>query len=53
MEASQYFGVTSFDDYAISDTLDDEFELIDIKPKLAVKKTEKTLKKYPNRFDFL
>merc|ERR1711892_449309 len=44
----KYFGVTNFDDSAIRDILDDDFELINIRPKLAVKKTEKTLKKYPN-----
>ena len=45
----KYMGVTNYDDYAIRDILDDDFELIEIRPKLAVKKTEKTLNKYPNR----
>merc|ERR1711892_1528093 len=44
----KYFGVTSLDDYAIRDILDDDFELINIRPKLAIKKTDKIMKKYPN-----
>ena len=45
----KYLAVTSYDDYVIRDRLDDDFELIDIRPKLALKKSEKTLKQYPNR----
>ena len=45
----EYIAVTNYEDYKIRDTLDDDFELISIRPKLAFKKTEKTLQKYPNR----
>ena len=45
----KYIAVTNYEDYEIRDRLDDEFELIGIRPKLALKKTEKTLQKYPNR----
>ena len=46
----KYIGVTNYDDYAIRDKLDDDLELIGIRPKLALKKTEKTLNTYPLRY---
>ena len=45
----KYMGLTNYDDYAIKDRLDDDYALIGIRPKLGMKKTKKTLNKYPNR----
>ena len=45
----KYHGVTSFEDFNIKDQLDDDFELIKLRPKLALKRTEKTLTENPKR----
>jgi hypothetical protein len=45
----KYIGVTNYEDYEIRDRLDDDLEFIKIRPKLALKKIEKTLQMYPNR----
>ena len=45
----KYHGVTSFEDFNIKDRLDDDFELIKLRPKLAFKRTEKPLKENPKR----
>ena len=47
----KHIAVTSYEDYAIRDKLDDDHELIGIRPRAALKKTDKTLAKYPNRWD--
>ena len=47
----KHIAVTSYDDYAIRDKLDDDHELIGIRPRAALKKTNQTLAKYPNRWD--
>ena len=45
----KHIAVTSYEDYAIRDKLDEDYGLIGISPKVALKETEKTLEKYPNR----
>ena len=45
----KHIAMTSVEDYAIRDKLDDDYELIGIRPRVAMKKTEKTLAKYPKR----
>ena len=45
----EHIAMTSYEDYAIRDKLDDDNELISIRPTLALKKTEKALAKYPKR----
>ena len=45
----KHIAMTSYEDYAIRDKLDDDNELISIRPTLALKKTEKALAKYPKR----
>ena len=45
----EHIAMTSYEDYAIRDKLDEDYEFISLRPRLALKKTEKTLEKYENR----
>ena len=45
----KYHKITSFEDFNIKDRLDDDFELIKLRPILAFKRIEKTLEENPKR----
>ena len=45
----KHIDITSYGDFLIRNELDADADLINMRPHLALRKIEKTMKKYPNR----
>ena len=50
VHAYEHIRITNYEDFLIRKQLDSDFDLIRMRPFLALKKIEKTIKKYPNRY---
>ena len=46
----EHIRITNYEDFLIRKELDADFDLVSMRPFLALKKIEKTIQKYPNRY---
>ena len=46
----KHIGITSYEDFLIRNELDADANLINMRPHLALRKINKTMKKYPKRY---